>query len=108
MATQLRIPSPRIVSFDVDALTETDALYLIDLLSDALTDPDPITNALSQVAYDIADASDHVRGETSTFDAADALYPQTEGIWTAQDRHRLAATRNAYLRRFGMMVGGVA
>jgi hypothetical protein len=95
-----RITNPsRTVTVDLDRLDQTEALYLIDLISEALDDPDPITSALSEVAWDIVDC------RTGRFEAADELYPQCDGIWTPDERARLVATRDAYLRRFGILGG---
>lgn len=93
------------IAFDLDTLEDIDALYLIHKLAEHLRDPDPITAALAKVAYDIADTSNPCAGYQRVFDYADDLYPQTEGIWTADDLHRINSKVNAHLRRFGLMTG---
>jgi hypothetical protein len=92
----------RMITFDPDALDEIDALYLVDLLNNVLAQ-DGITEALEKAAWELAEHEDDARGETSTFDLADRIYPQVSGIWTEDDSHRLTSKRNEHLRRFGFL-----
>lgn len=97
-----------ILTIDLDTADEIDVLYAIDKLSTLLRDPDPITAALAKVAYDIADGMVPRSSDEITSKLADQYYPQTDGIWMDHERHRLSSTRDAHLRRFGMLSERVA
>lgn len=93
---------PCIVTFDPDAIEEIDALYLVDLLNDILQ-RDEITEGLAKAAYEIADNMYPRAPYERLFAVADAIYPQTEGIWTHEDKYQLASKRAEHLRRFGFL-----
>ncbi len=92
--------APRLVRFDLNKIDPTDALYLIDLVSEALDDPDPITNACQSVAFQIAGDVPEVPFGPDTHEAADAIYPQAGGELTWREFHK---QRDEHLRRFGML-----
>lgn len=93
---------PRTITFDPDALDEIDALYIVDLLNDIIQ-RDEITEGLAKAAYEIADNMYPRAQYERLFAIADAIYPQTECIWTPEDKYQLASKRAEHLRRFGFL-----
>lgn len=100
---QAKRAEDRVLTIDLARLDDTDALYLIDLISTALNDPDPITDACQTVAFDMAGGVREEPFGPDRFDVADSIYPQTSG---ALEWDRFARQRDDHLRRFGFLKGG--